>query len=97
MSLEAINNIEIPRFLGTVQYGHISLNGFPDASSKTYGAVVYLLQIKRKKCFDKYRGSKKSANKNTTILRLELNTAVSMVKFMETVIQSLNSFYCVGF
>jgi Pao retrotransposon peptidase len=41
--LECLNQIRIPRFLGTSPGSSVQIHGFCDASSKSYGAVAYTL------------------------------------------------------
>ncbi|GFS56336.1 uncharacterized protein TNCV_4388311 [Trichonephila clavipes] len=86
VSLENINNIEIPRRILVAFPEVIEINGFADASERCYGAVVYC-KSKNLKSETLVRlitsKSRVAPIKSLTIPRLELCAAVLLAKFVK--------------
>ncbi|GFU87483.1 uncharacterized protein TNCV_2446171 [Trichonephila clavipes] len=92
VSLENINNIEIPRHILVAFPEVIEIHGFADASEQCYGAAVYC-KSKNLKSETLVRLIKSKSRvapiKSLTIPRLELCAAVLLVKLVKRVVAAL--------
>ncbi|GFW90775.1 integrase catalytic domain-containing protein [Trichonephila clavipes] len=92
VSLENINNIEIPRRILVAFPEVIEIHGFADASERCYGAAVYC-KSKSLKSETLVRlitsKSRVAPIKSLTIPRLELCTAVLLAKLVKRVVAAL--------
>ncbi|GFU84100.1 uncharacterized protein TNCV_4504001 [Trichonephila clavipes] len=92
VSLENINNIEIPRRILVDFPEVIEIHGFADASEWCYGAAVYFKSKNLKsETFVRLITSKSRVApiKSLTILRLELCAAVLLAKLVKRVVAAL--------
>ncbi|XP_049877550.1 uncharacterized protein LOC126374847 [Pectinophora gossypiella] len=92
--IENINNIQIPRWLGTDVTCRVELHGFCDASQKAYACSIYSKivtsnQVKIVLVVGKSRLV--PINKEITLPRLELSGALLLSKLMMKVLQALSS------
>ncbi|GFW18483.1 uncharacterized protein TNCV_1185101 [Trichonephila clavipes] len=92
VSLENINNIEIPRRILVAFPEVIEIHGFADASERCYGAAVYC-KSKNLKSETLVRlitsNSRVAPIKSLTIPRLELCAAVLLAKLVKRVVAAL--------
>ncbi|GFX27557.1 uncharacterized protein TNCV_4996121 [Trichonephila clavipes] len=92
VSLENINNIEIPRRILVAFLEAIEIHGFADASERCYGAAVYC-KSKNLKSETLVRlitsKSRVAPIKSLTIPRLELCAAVLLAKLVKRVVAAL--------
>ncbi|GFY01710.1 39S ribosomal protein L19, mitochondrial [Trichonephila clavipes] len=92
LSLENINNIEIPRHILVAFPEVIEIHGFADASERCYGAAVYC-KSKNLKSETLVRlitsKSRVAPIKSLTIPRLELCAAVLLAKLVKRVVAAL--------
>ncbi|GFX34301.1 uncharacterized protein TNCV_3226481 [Trichonephila clavipes] len=92
VSLENINNIEIPRHILVAFPEVIEIHGFADASERCYGAAVYC-KSKNLKSETLVRlitsKSRVAPIKSLTIPRLELCAAVLLAKLVKRVVAAL--------
>ncbi|GFY02109.1 uncharacterized protein TNCV_5099701 [Trichonephila clavipes] len=92
VSLENINNIEIPRRILVAFLEVIEIHGFADASERCYGAAVYC-KSKNLKSETLVRlitsKSRVAPIKSLTIPRLELCAAVLLAKLVKRVVAAL--------
>ncbi|GFX05048.1 uncharacterized protein TNCV_3439121 [Trichonephila clavipes] len=92
VSLENINNIEIPRRILVAFLEVIEIHGFADASERCYGAAVYC-KSKHLKSETLVRlitsKSRVAPIKSLTIPRLELCVAVLLAKLVKRVVAAL--------
>ncbi|GFY10520.1 integrase catalytic domain-containing protein [Trichonephila clavipes] len=92
VSLENINNIEIPRRILVAFPEVIEIHGFADASEQCYGAAVYCKSKNLKRETLVWLITSKSRVepiKSLTILRLELCAAVPLAKLVKRVVAAL--------
>ncbi|GFW25230.1 uncharacterized protein TNCV_5087961 [Trichonephila clavipes] len=92
VSLENINNIEIPRCILVAFPEAIEIHGFADASGRCYGAAVYCKSknLKRETLFRLITSKSRVAPiKSLTIPRLELCAAVLLAKLVKRVVAAL--------
>ncbi|GFX34724.1 integrase catalytic domain-containing protein [Trichonephila clavipes] len=92
VSLENINNIEIPRRILVAFPEVIEIHGFADASERCYGAAVYCKSkiLKSETLVPLITSKSRVAPiKSLTIPRLELCAAVLLAKLMKRVVAAL--------
>ncbi|GFV12556.1 uncharacterized protein TNCV_4425091 [Trichonephila clavipes] len=94
VSLENINNIEIPRRILVAFLEAIEIHGFADASERCYGAAVYCKSKNLKsetlvRLITHTSKSRVEPIKSLTINRLELCAAVLLAKLVKSVVAAL--------
>ncbi|GFY34582.1 uncharacterized protein TNCV_1372721 [Trichonephila clavipes] len=94
ISLEYINNIEIPRRILVAFSEVIEIHGFADASERCYGAAAVYCKSKNLKSETLVRlitsKSRVAPIKSLTIPRLELCATVLLAKLVKRVVAALN-------
>lgn len=85
--LTQLNQLRIPRWLQTTATRQIELIGFADASTKAYGAAIYVRSFSDERIFCNLLTSKSRVAplKRTTIPRLELSAAKLLAELMTEV------------
>lgn len=91
--LTDVNNINIPRWIGSSPNHNLQIHGFCDASQQAYAASVYLRSTNEKKEITTIlilSKTKVAPLKRLTIPRLELTGAVLLTKIVSHVIEVLD-------
>lgn len=94
--IKNIDQITIPRWIGSDATCKIELHGFSDSSQKAYGCVIYskILKPNQNTQIILVAGKSRLApcNKDISLPRLELSGALLLSKLMKTVKQALSSY-----
>lgn len=91
-SLESINQIAVPRWIGTTQNNKVQVHGFADASERAFGCVVYARVLEDSghvRTSILAAKSRLAPVQTITTPRLELCAAVELAELMSRVVSTL--------